>query len=65
MADTAEAVPTPCVRNCCLDDEDVCLGCRRTLAEILAWSQAGAAERREILARCRLRRRQRPDLPPV
>jgi len=55
----AGSVPTPCVRNCCLDHEDVCMGCGRLLSEILAWSQASDDERREILARCRLRREQR------
>jgi predicted Fe-S protein YdhL (DUF1289 family) len=37
------------VRNCCLDDADVCLGCGRTLDEILEWHQAAASRRREIL----------------
>jgi predicted Fe-S protein YdhL (DUF1289 family) len=40
---------SPCVRNCCLDDGDVCLGCGRHLAEILAWHQADADARRAIL----------------
>jgi len=35
------------------------MGCGRLLSEILAWSQASDDERREILARCRLRREQR------
>ncbi|GGB73399.1 DUF1289 domain-containing protein [Shewanella inventionis] len=30
-------VETPCVRQCCLDSNDVCLGCHRSLDEILAW----------------------------
>ena len=55
-------VPTPCIRNCCLDENDICLGCNRSLAEILAWHQASEEEKREILIRCRLRREQRPDL---
>ncbi|QDE30937.1 DUF1289 domain-containing protein [Shewanella polaris] len=28
---------SPCVRNCCLDAQDICLGCHRSLDEILAW----------------------------
>lgn len=52
-------VPSPCVRNCCLDDDDVCLGCGRTLQEILAWQQGPDSERREIIARSRERLRQR------
>jgi len=56
----AGKVPTPCVRNCCLDEKDVCMGCYRSLAEILAWSQANEDEKREILLRCGLRRGQYP-----
>jgi len=43
------AVVSPCVRNCCLDDEDVCLGCGRSLEEIKAWSQMSDAERKIVL----------------
>nr|WP_254619459.1 DUF1289 domain-containing protein [Vibrio metschnikovii] len=25
---------SPCVRHCCLDDKDICIGCGRTLDEI-------------------------------
>ena len=58
---TAEPSDTasPCVRNCCLDDDNVCLGCGRTLAEIVRWSNATEAEKREILARSRLRASER------
>lgn len=52
-------VPSPCVRNCCLDEDDVCLGCGRTIQEILAWQQGPDSERREIIARSRERLRQR------
>ncbi|MCC6208745.1 MAG: DUF1289 domain-containing protein [Gammaproteobacteria bacterium] len=48
-------VASPCVRNCCLDTDDICLGCFRTVTEIMQWGGASADERREILARCRLR----------
>jgi predicted Fe-S protein YdhL (DUF1289 family) len=47
---------SPCVRNCCLDDHDVCLGCGRSLDEILAWHSADAAGRRVILEHAAERR---------
>ena len=47
--DTRARVASPCVRNCCLDDNDVCLGCARTLDEITAWGTASNGERRRIL----------------
>lgn len=31
-------VESPCVRNCCLDDSDICVGCYRSLVEITRWS---------------------------
>jgi predicted Fe-S protein YdhL (DUF1289 family) len=45
----ADQPASPCVRNCCLDDDDVCLGCGRKLDEILAWHGADADGRRQIL----------------
>src|SRR4030095_6203861 len=50
-----DSLASPCVRNCCLDDDNVCLGCGRSLDEIVAWSSAGDAERRAILDRNRAR----------
>lgn len=41
---------SPCVRNCCLDEDNVCLGCGRTLEEIMAWSGATAERKQEIVA---------------
>jgi predicted Fe-S protein YdhL (DUF1289 family) len=52
---TPSEIASPCVRTCCLDDDDVCIGCGRALAEIVAWGTAGDAERRAILERSRAR----------
>ena len=43
-------VDAPCIRNCCLDLDEVCLGCHRSLQEILSWSRATTAERERVLA---------------
>jgi predicted Fe-S protein YdhL (DUF1289 family) len=56
---SVDDVPSPCVRNCCLDPDDVCLGCYRSLPEICSWHEASDSERIEILIRCRQRYRQR------
>jgi hypothetical protein len=48
-------IASPCVRTCCLDDDDVCIGCGRALAEIVAWGTADDGERRAILERARAR----------
>lgn len=46
----------PCVRNCCLDTDDICLGCFRSLQEILNWYKADSTERKAILGRAGERR---------
>ncbi|GGM09479.1 DUF1289 domain-containing protein [Pseudomonas asuensis] len=52
----AELVASPCVRRCCLSSQDICLGCGRTLDEILAWGEASAEERRAIILAAQARR---------
>lgn len=32
-------VKSPCVRNCCLGEDDICLGCFRTIDEITSWGR--------------------------
>ncbi|WP_426416640.1 DUF1289 domain-containing protein [Aestuariirhabdus sp. LZHN29] len=49
-------VPSPCVRNCCLDQNDICLGCSRSIDEITQWSLASDSEKRRILERAAQRR---------
>ena len=55
----APGVASPGVRNCCLDERDVCLGCGRSLDEIRVWSEADDAERLRILERAAARRAER------
>ena len=40
---------SPCVRNCCLNENNICLGCFRSIDEICQWSAACEQERRVIL----------------
>ena len=45
------AIESPCINVCIVDqDSAFCVGCRRTLAEIAAWSCYTADERRHIMA---------------
>jgi len=60
-SEPVDSVQTPCVRNCCLDEDDICLGCYRSISEIVGWSEASGREKMEILIRCRLRYQQRFD----
>ncbi|MCL7462456.1 DUF1289 domain-containing protein [Pseudomonas sp. NW5] len=50
-----QSVASPCVHVCALDDEDICIGCQRSGAEITRWGRMDNAERRAVLARCRER----------
>ncbi|KKO44510.1 Fe-S protein [Arsukibacterium ikkense] len=43
-------IESPCVRNCCLDQQDICLGCGRLLAEILEWQQANPQRQQHIIS---------------
>ena len=52
MSEVERPVASPCVNICALDDDDVCSGCQRTVAEITRWSRMTNPERREVLALC-------------
>ncbi len=43
-------IPYPCRRNCCLDQQDICLGCGRLLSEITGWHQADEHQKLQIIA---------------
>ena len=42
-------IKSPCVRNCCLNEQDICLGCHRSLDEIIAWHDSDNSEKEAIL----------------
>ncbi len=47
---------SPCVRKCTLDQDDICVGCFRSIDEICAWGGASDTRRREILQNTSRRR---------
>ena len=51
MSQTAQLPypPSPCVNVCTLDDDGVCLGCRRTLDEIMRWTRMSPEEQRAVI----------------
>jgi predicted Fe-S protein YdhL (DUF1289 family) len=61
--DAEGQVESPCVRNCCLDDDAVCMGCFRTIEEICGWHSASDERKREILACCETRRAEHVSRP--
>lgn len=56
VINTTQTVESPCVRNCCLDDDDICLGCFRSINEIMEWSAADNKKRKEFLVNAKKRR---------
>ena len=47
---------SPCVRNCCLDANDICMGCFRSLHEITTWGELDTEQRNEVLKKTARRR---------
>jgi len=46
-----DTIASPCIDNCCLNEEDICLGCFRSLDEILGWRAASHEQRQEFINR--------------
>ena len=44
-----QPVESPCIDLCTLDDDDICVGCFRSIDEICAWAGAAGEQRRLIL----------------
>ncbi|MEH6822537.1 MAG: DUF1289 domain-containing protein [Motiliproteus sp.] len=55
------AINSPCIRNCCLDEQDICLGCGRSLDEILQWGGADDRRKRQILKQIAVRKQERQN----
>ncbi|WP_347988311.1 DUF1289 domain-containing protein [Methylomonas sp. AM2-LC] len=49
MTEIGTVIQSPCVRNCCLNEEDICLGCYRHVDEICQWLAADPQMRKKIL----------------
>lgn len=47
---------SPCVRNCCLNKEDICVGCFRHIDEIVGWNRLPEEEKQHVLERSEARK---------
>ena len=46
----SETIVSPCINRCCLDEAGlICVGCLRTLDEIIDWGTASEEEKRAIM----------------
>jgi predicted Fe-S protein YdhL (DUF1289 family) len=62
MCQIENVVQSPCRENCCLNDENICVGCFRSLAEIAQWQQMDNRTRLDVLRRAENRRKVHDDL---
>lgn len=46
---------SPCVRQCTLNENDMCLGCGRMLYEITSWVSFSEQKRAEVMTQCQNR----------
>jgi len=49
-------IQSPCISNCCLDEDDICLGCFRHIDEITGWHSADDNRRLKIIDNCECRK---------
>ena len=52
-----EKIISPCVRNCCLNEQDICLGCFRSLEEIRQWNVSTEEIKEKVLKLCETRKK--------
>ncbi|MBV1908857.1 MAG: DUF1289 domain-containing protein [Kangiellaceae bacterium] len=58
IGDSAKIIRSPCISNCCLDQDDICLGCYRHIDEITGWHSADSTGKLKILENTKARRKQ-------
>lgn len=44
-------IKSPCMNLCCLDDEDVCIGCHRSVKEITGWSRMDYQQKKATMVK--------------
>mgnify|MGYP000025747105 CR=1 FL=1 len=50
IEDSAKSIASPCIGNCCLDNDDICLGCFRHLDEIVGWRDKSNEQKEKAVA---------------
>lgn len=56
--DLSQGIMKPCLRQCCLNEEDVCLGCFRTFDDMLQWNKVNTEEKMKMLEMAEQRRKE-------
>jgi len=53
-----DRIESPCVRNCCLNEADICIGCLRSLEEIKEWGEASEEVKKEVIERIKSQKKE-------
>lgn len=48
-------IESPCIAVCRLDDDKICVGCGRSVDEIMEWKKSTTERKREIVENARTR----------
>lgn len=52
MTENNFVLGSPCIGQCCLDNADICVGCKRHINEITGWHSASDDRKQAILQKC-------------
>ncbi len=55
MHTSTSNIESPCSRNCCLNQQNICLGCFRHIDEIVAWQDYSEQNKKQIMLVCQQR----------
>ncbi|WAK03539.1 DUF1289 domain-containing protein [Methylobacter sp. YRD-M1] len=56
MNSAPKSILSPCIRQCCLNKDDICLGCFRSLEEIISWAKVDEETRQQFFKKAEIRR---------
>lgn len=59
---TLKIINSPCINQCVLDKELICIGCFRSADEILDWNSMSQIEKEKANKRIALRRKNKSNL---
>jgi len=51
-------IDKPCIKKCCLNEDDVCLGCFRTFDDMVQWHKSNIEEKTKMLKMAKERKRE-------
>lgn len=51
-------IDKPCIKKCCLNEDDVCLGCFRTFDDMVQWNKSNIEEKTQMLKMAKERKRE-------